>query len=166
MELQRKLEAILFATEEPLGITEISSILLEEPGVVKKELRKLIQRYGSENTSMEISSIGKKYRMILKSEYADVVKEVTKPELSGEQIKLLTLILNNDKTMRGEINEKFRGQSDHVIHSLKKLGFIRSSKYRNTEIFQLTSKFYKYFNIQNKRELKNTVNKDGEKENE
>ena len=148
MDIQKKIEAILFAAEEPVGLTELSSILLEDQSVVKKELRKLIKEYSERDTSITISTLGKKYRMILKSDYSDIVKDVSKPELTNEQIKLLTLILNKDKTMKGEVREKFKVQSDFLIHSLKKGGFIKSLKYRNTEIYQLTGKFYKYFNIE------------------
>ena len=148
MDIQKKIEAILFAAEEPVGLTELSSILLEDQSVVKKELRKLIKEYSERDTSITISTLGKKYRMILKSDYSEIVKNVSKPELTNEQIRLLTLILNKDKTMKGEVREKFRVQSDFLIHSLKKEGFIKSLKYRNTEIYQLTGKFYKYFNIE------------------
>jgi segregation and condensation protein B len=148
VDIQKKIEAILFAAEEPVGLTELSSILLEDQSVVKKELRKLIKEYSERDTSITISTLGKKYRMILKSDYSDIVKDVSKPELTNEQIKLLTLILNKDKTMKGEVREKFKVQSDFLIHSLKKGGFIKSLKYRNTEIYQLTGKFYKYFNIE------------------
>ncbi|MCL4323741.1 MAG: SMC-Scp complex subunit ScpB [Candidatus Thermoplasmatota archaeon] len=148
MDIQKKIEAILFAAEEPVGLTELSSILLEDQSVVKKELRKLIKEYSERDTSITISTLGKKYRMILKSDYSEIVKNVSKPELTNEQIRLLTLILNKGKTMKGEVREKFRVQSDFLIHSLKKEGFIKSLKYRNTEIYQLTGKFYKYFNIE------------------
>lgn len=148
MDIQKKIEAILFAAEEPVGLTELSSILLEDQSVVKKELRKLIKEYSERDTSITISTLGKKYRMILKSDYSEIVKNVSKPELTNEQIRLLTLILNKGKTMKGEVREKFSVQSDFLIHSLKKEGFIKSLKYRNTEIYQLTGKFYKYFNIE------------------
>ncbi len=151
MDIQRKIEAILFAAEEPVGITEISSILLEDQNMIKKELRKLIREYAGRETCITISNAGKKYRMVLKNEYSDLVKGVAKPELSPEQIRLLTLILNNDRTMKGEVKEKFKMQGDFLVHSLKRAGFIKSVKYRNTEIYELTGKFYKYFNMEKKK---------------
>ena len=160
MDIQRKIEAILFATEEPVGIMEISSILLEDQNIIRKELRRLMKDYSVRETSITISNVGKKYRMVLKNEYSDLVKEVAKPELSPDQIRLLTLILNNDRTMKGEVKEKFKMQSDFLIHSLKRTGFIKSIKYRNTEIYELTNKFYKYFNMEKNR-LQKKGNDDG-----
>ncbi len=160
MDIQRKIEAILFATEEPVGIMEISSILLEDQNIIRKELRRLMKDYSVRETCITISNVGKKYRMVLKNEYSDLVKGVAKPELSPEQIRLLTLILNNDRTMKGEVKEKFKMQSDFLIHSLKRTGFIKSIKYRNTEIYELTNKFYKYFNME-KNKIQKKGNDDG-----
>jgi segregation and condensation protein B len=148
MDIERKVEALLFASEESLGILEISSILFEDQKLVKKALKNLIKDYEGRETCIEITSIGKKYRMTLKTEFLDLVTPVAKSEMTQDQIKLLTIILNSKKIMRGEINEKFRGKSESLIYSLKKSGFIKGEKYRNTEIIKLTSKFYKYFNIE------------------
>ncbi len=62
--------------------------------------------------------------------------------------------------MKGEVKEKFKMQSDFLIHSLKRTGFIKSIKYRNTEIYELTNKFYKYFNME-KNKIQKKGNDDG-----
>ena len=43
-------EAILFATEDPVGIMEISSILLEDQNIIRKELRRLMKDYSARET--------------------------------------------------------------------------------------------------------------------
>ena len=163
MGIDEKLEALLFASEEPLSLTELSSILLESQDEVKKSLKRLIKSYESRNTSIVISVTGKKYRMTLKSEFNEVVSPVATPELSKEELKALTLIVNSKKAMKGEVNEKLHKRADAVITNLKKLGFIKSEKYRNTEIYKLTGKFYKYFNVKKGVQLDKTK---GEEENE
>ncbi len=163
MGIDEKLEALLFASEEPLSLTELSSILLESQDEVKKSLKRLIKSYESRNTSIVISVTGKKYKMTLKSEFNEVVSPVATPELSKEELKALTLIVNSKKAMKGEVNEKLHKRADAVITNLKKLGFIKSEKYRNTEIYKLTGKFYKYFNVKKGVQLDTTK---GEEENE
>ncbi len=163
MGIDEKLEALLFASEEPLSLTELSSILLESQDEVKKSLKRLIKSYESRNTSIVISVTGKKYKMTLKSEFNEVVSPVATPELSKEELKALTLIVNSKKAMKGEVNEKLHKRADAVITNLKKLGFIKSEKYRNTEIYKLTGKFYKYFNVKKGVQLDKTK---GEEENE
>ena len=163
MGIDEKLEALLFASEEPLSLTELSSILLESQDEVKKSLKRLIKSYESRNTSIVISVTGKKYKMTLKPEFNEVVSPVATPELSKEELKALTLIVNSKKAMKGEVNEKLHKRADAVITNLKKLGFIKSEKYRNTEIYKLTGKFYKYFNVKKGVQLDKTK---GEEENE
>lgn len=153
MELRGKIEAILFATEEPIGIVEISSILMADSEEVKKEINKIIRDYKKSEQPMEVVITGKKYRMGLKPEYREVAYPVAKREISGDEMEAMTLILNKEKAMRGMIRDKFGERTEQVIRNLKKMGFIKAAKYRNTEVYQLTNKFYKYFGV-NKRDIR------------
>ncbi len=148
--LEQKIEALLFASEEPVGITEISSILFETPEQVRKSIRKLLKDYDARETSLQISTVGKKYKMTLKSDFQEIVFPVATPEFSQDELKALTIIVNSRKPMRGGVSEKLHGQAGSVIHSLKKKGMLKSEKYRNTEIYTLTNKFYRYFNVEKK----------------
>jgi segregation and condensation protein B len=153
MELRGKIEAILFATEEPIGIVEISSILMADSEEVKKELNKIIKEYKKSEQPMEVIITGKKYRMGLKPEYREVAYPVAKKEINGDEMEAMTIILNGEKVMRGALREKFGERADKIVTNLKKMGFVKSEKYRNTEIYQLTNKFYKYFGV-NKNQIK------------
>ncbi|MCL4345038.1 MAG: SMC-Scp complex subunit ScpB [Candidatus Thermoplasmatota archaeon] len=150
MELRGKIEAILFATEEPIGVVEISSILMVKPEEAKRELNRIIRDYKRSEQPMEVIITGKKYRMGLKPEYREVAFPVAKKEISGDEMEAMTLILNSTKTMRGTLREKFGDRTDEISRNLKKMGFIRTEKYRNTEIYSLTNKFYRYFGITRK----------------
>ena len=73
VELQKKIEALLFATDDPIGIKEIASLLMENEDAVKKELKKLMKDYAARETSIAILCTGKKYRMSLKKEYDSIL---------------------------------------------------------------------------------------------
>ncbi len=149
--LEQKIEALLFASEEPLGITEISSILFEQANEIRKCVRKIIKDYNSRETSLQISTVGKKYKMTIKPDFQDVVFPVAKPEFTPDELKALTIIFNSKKSMRGEVTEKLHDRTDSVIRELKKRGMIKSEKYRNTEVYSLSPKFYKYFDVEKKK---------------
>ena len=57
VELQKKIEALLFATDDPIGIKEMASLLMENEDAVKKELKKLMKDYASRETSIAILSV-------------------------------------------------------------------------------------------------------------
>lgn len=148
--LEQKIEALLFASEEPLGVTEISSILFEQPQEIRKYLRKIVKDYDARDTSLQITSVGKKYKMTLKPDFQEIVFPVATPEFTQDELKALTIILNSKKSMRGEITERLHERTESVIRDLKKRGMLKSERYRNTEIYSLTPKFYRYFNVKKK----------------
>ncbi len=158
VELQKKIEALLFATDQPIGVKEISSILMENEETVRKDLRRLMKDYSTRDTSLCIISTGKKYRMSLKSEYEGIAMPVAKMEMTPLQLKALTAIYNSGKALRGSIRDRVGEKTDDVIGELRKSGFIKSEKYRNTEMYTLTRKFYTYFNVNHKK-LKEEFNK-------
>ncbi len=165
MELRSKIEAILFATEEPISIIEIASILMSDQGEVKKELNHIIRDYKKSEHPMEILITGKKYRMGLKEQYREIAMPVAKKEIGNEEMEAMTLILNSNRVMRGKIREKFGDRSTEILRNLKRMGFVKADKYRNTEIYSLTNKFYKYFGVR-KREIANMAKVEEEIEGE
>ena len=158
VELQKKIEALLFATDDPIGIREMASLLMENEENVRKELKKLMKDYSIRDTSITISSSGKRYRMSLKPGYESIAMPVAKMEMSPLQLKALTVIYNSNRALRGNIREKLGEKADDIISELKRSGFIKIEKYRNTEKYVLTKKFYSYFSV-NQKKLKEEINK-------
>ena len=158
VELQKKIEALLFATDDPIGIKEMASLLMENEDSVKKELKKLMKDYAARETSIAILCTGKKYRMSLKKDYDSIAMPVARMEVTPQQLKALTAIYNSPRALRGAIKDRLGEKSDEIISELKRAGFIKIDKYRNTEMYVLTKKFYSYFNM-NQKKLKEEIHK-------
>ncbi|WP_162509382.1 SMC-Scp complex subunit ScpB [Thermogymnomonas acidicola] len=88
----QELEALLFATRQPLSVSDLSSLVGEEEGAVRKALRQLVKQYSGDGTAMEIRRIGHRYRMALKSEYVELAMPVAEAEMSRSEIDALAYI--------------------------------------------------------------------------
>lgn len=147
MDLKSSVEALLYASKEPISVSDISMITGASKEDVGKALRSLIREYSKRETSLRISRTGIRYKIQLKDEYHDIAMGVAEPEFSQEETRMLGLIASNSDVIRGVLRDNFGPDYDQMVEKLKKAGLIRSRKYRNTEIFRVTRKFYSHFHL-------------------
>ncbi|QRF76309.1 segregation and condensation protein B [Thermoplasmatales archaeon] len=144
-------EAVLYASNKPLSIRDISGVLSLPVSDVSKEMKKLIREYGDREISMTIVKIGKRYRMQLKEEYLDTVNAVSEPELTGLELSVMGFIASHPSCRKGDLREKF-GEKYHLpLETLKAKKLVHGSKYRNTEILTTGKRFFDYFGIDRSR---------------
>ena len=87
MNLKAKIEAIIYAAEDPVGIDQIAAILKEELGEqelsaakerVRSGVKELIADSASDQRGIEVRKIGGGYRMSTKPEHHDAVRAFAK----------------------------------------------------------------------------------------
>jgi segregation and condensation protein B len=156
MSLEEKVEAILYASENPLSVADIATVLNENKDEVMKALRALTKNYKKRPTSLDIVRTGIRYKMQLKNEFSDLVTPVSKREISNLELKILGFVAANPQCMRGDIVQHFGDRSRSPLEGLVHRKFLNAKKYRNTELYSVTREFYRYFNI-NKSELESRV---------
>jgi len=87
MNLKAKIEAIIYAAEDPVGIDQIAAILKEELGEqelsaakerVRSAVEELIADSASDQRGIEVRKIGGGYRMSTKPEHHDAVRAFAK----------------------------------------------------------------------------------------
>lgn len=161
MDLDEKVEAILYASESPMSVADIAMVLGENKETVMKVLKTLIKAYHKRKTSLDIVRTGIRYKMQLKNEYSDIVTPVSKREVSNLELKILGFVAANANCMRGDIVSHFGDRSRDPLQGLVHRKFLNARKYRNTELYSVTKEFYRYFNI-DKRDLENRVSAKGE----
>ncbi|MHB8360441.1 MAG: SMC-Scp complex subunit ScpB [Thermoplasmataceae archaeon] len=147
MTLSARIEALLYASENPLSILEISSVLIEQSNSVKKELNRIMKKMNDEDSGIFIARIGNRYKMTIKNEYRDIVGPVSASELNRMDLKIVGFIASRERTIKGDLRRAFGDKYVHVIKTLKEKGLINGRKERNTESYSVTNKFYKYFNV-------------------
>jgi|YelNatPaOPRAMG01_1025707.scaffolds.fasta_scaffold01589_8 chromosome segregation and condensation protein ScpB len=147
MNLKLAVEALLFASQEPMSVGDMSIPLNEDKDAVSKALRSLMKDYSSRETALRIAKIGIRYKMEVKEEYVEIVEPVSMPEFPKEAQELLSMVITSDGLLRGEVTKRFGESTERILSDLKKRKIIVSEKYRNTEIFRIGKNFYKYFKV-------------------
>lgn len=147
MDLDEKVEAILYASESPMSVSDISMVLGEDKDLVMKVLKSLIRSYKKRKTSLDIVRTGIRYKMQLKNEFSDLVAPVSKREVSNLELKILGFVAANANCLRGDVISQFGDRSRDPLQNLVHRKFLHAKKYRNTEVYSVTKEFYRYFNI-------------------
>ena len=147
--LRRKIEAILFASSDPISAKEIAKILKIDKEEVIGLVSELIKEYRDRDTAIEIVELGDKYLMRVKPEFSDVVRPLTKRDLEKGVLRTLAVIAVKQPIKLSEL-AKIRGNKcyDHV-KKLKELGFIKAEKKGRSTILTTTENFAKYFGLKN-----------------
>lgn len=130
-QLERILEALLLASEQPLPLEQLHRMLGNELGVTKKDIREALERLAQDLASRaaELKEVASGWRIQVKTEYAEWIARLYQekpPRLSRALLETLALICYRQPITRGEI-EEVRGvaMSPNIIRTLLDRGWIR-----------------------------------------
>ena len=129
--LERVLEALLLASDQPLSIEQLHRLLGNELGVTKKDLRAGLERLEStlSDRAAELREVASGFRIQVRPDYAEWVSKLWQekpPRLSRALLETLALICYRQPITRGEI-EEVRGValSPNIIRTLLERSWIR-----------------------------------------
>lgn len=157
------IEALIFASDEPISAIEIVKAIKEIDGddtnISAPEIDPVIQelnnKFSNEETPFKIHSIAGGYIFATKPEYAKYVgylsSEKTKRRLSQAALETLAIIAYKQPITKPEI-ESIRGvNSDYMINTLLEKTLItikgRSETIGRPLLYATTPEFLKYFGI-------------------
>lgn len=129
--LERVLEALLLASDQPLSIEQLQRLFGSELGVGKKDLRAALTRLDEAlaGRAAEVREVASGFRIQVRQEYAEWVSKLWQekpPRLSRALLETLALICYRQPITRGEI-EEVRGValSPNIIRTLLERNWIR-----------------------------------------
>ncbi|MFA5937999.1 MAG: SMC-Scp complex subunit ScpB [Sinimarinibacterium sp.] len=129
--LERVLEALLLASDQPMSIEQLQRMLGNELGVTRKDLRDALFRLDASlaERAAELREVASGFRIQVRQEYAEWVARLWQekpPRLSRALLETLALICYRQPITRGEI-EEVRGValSPNIIRTLLERGWIR-----------------------------------------
>jgi len=160
-ESELALEAVLFASPEPLADKEIGRIIgkgkKEIPGIVER----LNDKYAQWGRSFRIENFGSKYRYYTLPDfdkYIGRLAEIPKPvKLSRAALEVLSVVAYKQPVVKAEI-ERIRGiNSDGVIRTLIERNLVemagRSDGPGRPAVYRTTQEFLEFFGISDLSEL-------------
>jgi len=153
-DLTNKIEALLFSAAKITSIEVIEEVIgIRDKESIKNAIKKLQQRY--ENTSLMIVEEKGGYKVTVKEAYIPIItKVVVDTELNKATMETLAVIAWKAPVLQSEII-KIRSNKayDHVAE-LKEADFITKEKSGRSYKIKLAPKFFEYFDIRNKEDIK------------
>ena len=146
-DLLRIVEAILFASPEPITLTKIARIAGVKLKAVRDAIFLLQEEYRTKETALEIMEVGGKYTMRVKPEYSVYVEKFRELDIERGTLRTLAVIAFKQPVKLSEL-AKIRGNRcyEHV-RKLEDLGFIKLDPSGRTKIITTTKKFAEYFGL-------------------
>ena len=111
-QLQRAIEAILFAAGERMDISRLAAALESDPDVVERAADALADSFSFQRRGIRILKLEKGYQMVSSGEMADYVTKALEtrkpPKLSSSQLETLTIIAYYQPATKAMV-EQIRG---------------------------------------------------------
>ncbi|HKI82762.1 MAG TPA: SMC-Scp complex subunit ScpB [Candidatus Krumholzibacteria bacterium] len=160
--MRRELEALLFATDQPLSVARLAGYF---PGVERSALKKIIEElqaeYDRDEHAFTIVEFGGGYSIATRPEFAPVVKKLyrgrRKLRLSKAALEVLSIIAYKQPVTRLEI-EEIRGiQASGVLGTLMERELVeivgRAEGLGSPLLYGTTATFLEYLGLRSLKEL-------------
>lgn len=116
------LEAMLFASGEPLSLKELAIHLDSSPKYLEEVLEVLIEEYKQEERGIKLIRINGDYQLVTKNEYSDYIQKLLKKNkrqsLSQASLESLAIVAYKQPITRIDIDEIRGVKSDSAIARL------------------------------------------------
>jgi len=129
-QLRHAVEALLFASDEPLSERRVRDILgLRDVRAARRILQNLKEEYAQAGRGIQVEEVAGGYRMVSNPQFAPQIEQLRHSQrqsrLSQAALETLAIIAYKQPIHRAEI-EAIRGvQVDAILRSLQERGLIR-----------------------------------------
>jgi segregation and condensation protein B len=166
-QLELHVEALIFASDQPINLAEIKSVLEEAMEVqlqdeeVEKAVQQLQEKYRSEDYALEPVKIAGGFQFMTKGAFHPTIsvylKQTTRKRLSRAALETLSIIAYKQPVSKSEM-ERIRGVScDYSVQKLleKELVTIvgRSDGPGRPLLYGTSEKFMDYFGLKSMKDL-------------
>ena len=155
------LEAILFASGEPIEIYRLSEASGVDAGTLPSMIRLLNERYEDCGSGICIKKLDSSYQMCTREEYAEQIRAALETKraapLSNAAMEALTIIAYNQPVSKGFV-ENVRGiDSSSVINNLVEKGLVEEAGRLDVPgkpiVYRTTSVFLRSFGLSSTADL-------------
>jgi len=159
--LKPRIEAILFATDQPVSSRRVAEVLRTTEGTVRRLIGELREHYDADGRAFTIEELAGGYQILTRPDFAGVVKELTqvsrKHRLSQAALETLAIVAYKQPIIRAEV-EDIRGvQAGEVLRNLIEQGLVRIVGRAETlgrpMLYATTRKFLLTFGLRSAKDL-------------
>ena len=160
-DLQRAMEAILFAAGEPIEIARLSAVLEADPKDIEDAADELADELAFNRRGIRIIKLEKSYQMVSSGEMSDYITAALEtrkpPKLSSSQLEALTIVAYYQPATKAMV-EQIRGvDSSYSIGALLNKKLIEDAGRLNVPgrpiLYRTTPNFLRTFGLSSLEEL-------------
>lgn len=160
-EIERSVEAILFAVGDPVSLSRLSEILSVDEASLEKIIINLRDYYDFEQRGVRIVKLENAYQMCSASQYAEFVRKAMEtkrpPRLSPPLLEVLSVIAYRQPVTRAYV-EQVRGvDCSYSVSSLVEKGLICESGRLDVPgkpiLYRTTKNFLRVFGLESLNDL-------------
>ena len=149
------IEAVLFTMGNSVELRQLAAAIGQDQDVARRAVERLIKRYRSSKSGMEITQLEDSYQMCTKAAYYENLIRVAatpkKQVLTEVVLETLSIIAYKQPVTKMEI-EKIRGvKSDHAVHRLVEYNLVyevgRLDAPGRPALFATTEEFLRRFGV-------------------
>lgn len=164
------IEAILFASGEPVEIQRLSEAAGIDTDTVEKIVQLLNDRYETNESSMQVLRLADSYQLCVKEQYIDYIRAAMETKkaapLSAAAMEVLTIVAYNQPVTKGFV-EHIRGiDSSSVVNSLVEKNLLEEAGRLDVPgkpiAYRTTSAFLRCFQLSSIDDLPAVPNGDGQ----
>lgn len=166
-ELSRKssiksaIEAMLFASGEPLSLRELSNNIGIKPSIAEEVIKEMVTDYEDKNRGIRLISINEGYQLVTKAENSEYLQKLLrrnkKHSLSQASIESLAIIAYKQPITRIDIDEIRGVKSESAIQKLVERGLIKDAGRLEVPgrpiLYCTTDEFLRQFGLETLKEL-------------
>jgi len=153
--LKNILEAILFASGDPISINVLRTSLNIEAKYIKQAAEELQNEYAENNRGITIVMMNSSLQMATNEEYANIVEDILSPirseKLTKSAIEVLSIVAYRQPVTRSEIADIRGVRSDYLINTLIRKGLVEECGKKDAlghpSLFATTEIFLRDFNL-------------------
>ncbi len=160
-QLKGALEALLFVTDEPIGVLTFADILQVEPAVAQDALVALQQSFEEENRGIQLREVAGGWRLYTHPQYHDLIERYVLSwdtrKLSQAALETLAVVAYCQPITRNGVASVRGVNSDSSINSLVEKGLLREAGTQdspgNPVLYATTRTFLEKFGLRSVADL-------------
>ncbi len=161
----KKIEAALFLSARFLSVEDLIMLTDINPLMLKELLNRLIEKYNSEDSAIEIVIKENMWKMDVGKEYVSMINKLATGNAEFSKTEQETLaVIAYKQPVKQSVIVKIRGNKsyDHIKKFID-VGLVKAKKSGRTKELSLSDDFYEYFHLRDKKlEKVNLEKKEGE----
>jgi segregation and condensation protein B len=140
-------EAALYSAGRPLSLDELARVTGYDEATVKEHLRSLAGDYTKRGSALEITSIGSRWTMQIRSEYTEKARPFAPTEIDRDLLKTAALIAYHQPLLQSELGSMIGEKVYEHTKALEELKLItRRPSGRSLEL-ATTRYFAEFFGL-------------------